>query len=204
MTFAHALPLFTPEQYLRFERNAEEKHEYLDGLVYAMAGASPAHNVICASIGEIITRQLRGTDCRPFTSDMKTRCIPLPAGSKSRQGLFAYPDFIVVCGAPLYHDKKQDVLLNPKLIVEVLSKSTKAYDRGEKFRRYQQLASFTDYLLIAQDRPCVEHFSKQADGQWAHTVETDLGRRIFIASLNCHIPLAEVYEWVRFDNVLPG
>lgn len=201
MAFAHALPLFTHQEYLRFERQSELKHEYLDGLVYAMAGASPAHNVICASIGEIITRQLRGTDCRPFTADMKTRCIPLPAGSKSRQGLFAYPDFIVVCDAPLYHDKKQDVLLNPKLITEVLSKSTAKYDRGEKFQRYQQLHSLTDYLLIAQDRPCIEHFSKQPDGQWTGAVETDLEGSIFIASINCRVPLAEVYEWVRFADV---
>lgn len=196
-----ALPLFTHEEYLRFERYAEEKHEYLDGLVYAMAGASPTHNVICASIGEIITRQLRGTACRPFTSNMKTRCIPLPVGSKSREGLFAYPDFIVACGEPRYHDEKRDVLLNPKLIVEVLSKSTAQYDRGEKFQRYQQLESLTDYLLIAQDRPCVEHFSKQPDSPWARTVETDLAGSIFISSLNCRIPLAEVYEWVRFSDI---
>lgn len=201
MAFAHALPLFTHEEYLRFERYAEEKHEYLDGLVYAMAGASPTHNLICASITEIITRQLRGTGCYPFTSDMKTRCIPLPAGSQSREGLFAYPDFIVACGEPRYHDEKRDVLLNPKLIVEVLSQSTANYDRGEKFQRYQQLDSLTDYLLIAQDRPCVEHFSKQLDGQWVHTVETDLAGSILIVSINCRIPLAEVYEWVRFSDI---
>lgn len=201
MAFAHALPSFTHEQYLRFERNAEEKHEYLDGLVYAMAGGSPSHNTIAANIGEIIIRQLRGTNCRPFSSDMKTRCLPLPAEPTSKEGLFAYPDFIVACDEPIYHDTEKDVLLNPKLIVGVLSKSTAGYDRGEKFQRYQQLHSLTDYLLIAQDRPCIEHFSKQPNGQWTGAVETDLEGSIFIASINCRIPLAEVYEWVRFADV---
>lgn len=201
MAFAHALPSFTHEQYLRFERNAEEKHEYLDGLVYAMAGGSPSHNTIAANIGEIIIRQLRGTKCRPFSSDMKTRCLPLPAETNDKQGLFAYPDFIVACDEPVYHDREKDVLLNPKLIVEALSKSTASYDRGEKFQRYQQVHSLTDYLLIAQERPCVEHFSKQPDGQWKSAVETDLAGSIFVASINCRIPLAEVYEWVRFADV---
>ncbi len=200
MRLPETLPAFDPESYLAFEREAEVKHEYLDGLVYAMAGSSPEHSTICVNISEIITRQLRGASCRPFSSDMKTRCIPVTPWTKKRRGLFAYPDLIVVCGEPLYHDEQQDVLINPKLIVEVLSPSTEAYDRDEKFRRYQELESFTDYLLISQERPCVEHFAKQPDGQWNYRSETDLKGSLLISSINCRIPLSEVYEWVSFPD----
>lgn len=201
MRLPKTLPHFTQEEYLEFERESEVKHEYLDGLVYAMAGSSPEHSTICVNISEIITRQLRGTACRPFSSDMKTRCIPVTPWTKKKRGLFAYPDLIVVCGEPSYHDQQQDVLINPKLIVEVLSPSTEAYDRDEKFKRYQQLESFTDYLLVAQDRPCVEHFVKQSDGEWSYLAETDPTGSVFIASINCRVPLAEVYEWVNFADV---
>jgi len=107
---------------------------------------------------------------------------------------------IVVCGEPVFHDVQQDVLPNPTLIVEVLSPSTEAYDRGKKFLRYQELSSLTDYLLVAQRYPCLEHFAKQAHGQWLLTIETHLAGSIFIASINCHVPLAEVYEWVQFPT----
>jgi Uma2 family endonuclease len=197
MAFPAQLPSFTQAEYLAFERCSAEKHEYLDGVIYAMAGSSPEHSTITANVGEIITRQLRGSNCRPFSSDMKTRCIPLAASTASKSGLYAYPDFIVVCGEPVFHDQHKDVLTNPKLIVEVLSVSTENYDRTEKFRRYQQLESFTDYLLIAQDRWHVEHFSKQAEGRWIETVETKPTGNILIGSLNCHILLAELYEWVK-------
>jgi len=120
--------------------------------------------------------------------------------TKKKRGLFAYPDFIIVCGEPIYHDEQRDVLINPKLIVEVLSPSTEAYDRDEKFRRYQELESFTDYLLISQERPRVEHFAKQPDGQWVYHIETDPTGSLFILSVNCRIPLSEVYEWVSFPN----
>jgi Uma2 family endonuclease len=100
----------------------------------------------------------------------------------------------------VFHDAQQDVLVNPTLIVEVLLPSTEAYDRGEKFLRYQDLASLTDYLLIAQRYPCLEHFAKQAHGKWLLTIETHLSGSLFITSINCHLPLAEVYEWVQFPT----
>jgi Uma2 family endonuclease len=200
MGLPNTLPYFTPEEYLEFERESDVKHEYLDGLIYAMAGSSPQHSTISVNISEIITRQLRGTACRPFSSDMKTRCIPLESGQKRKRGLFAYPDFIVVCGEPVFHDEQQDVLINPKLIVEVLSRSTEAYDRDEKFARYQELDSFTDYLLIAQDCSRVEHFIKQPNGEWICTIETDLTKSVFLASINCRVPLSEVYEWVNLTK----
>jgi Uma2 family endonuclease len=198
MTYPAALPNFTLEEYLQFERESDVKHEYLDGLIYAMAGSSPQHSTICVNVSEIITRQLRGTACRPFSSDMKTRCIPLAPQPKRKRGLFAYPDFIVVCGEPEFHDEQQDVLVNPRLIVEVLSPSTESYDREEKFARYKELESFTDYLLIAQDRSRVEHFARQANGEWTCAIETDMTKRIVLASIHCEVPLSEVYEWVTF------
>jgi len=202
MVYPAQFPSFTHAEYLAFERRATEKHEYLDGVIYAMAGSSPEHSTITANVGEILTRQIRGTNCRPFTSDMKTRCLPFAEAAASKKGLYAYPDFVVVCGEPAFQDQQKDVLTNPKLIVEVLSDSTQNYDREEKFRRYQPLASFTDYLLITQDRYGVEHHHKQADGQWTQTVVTDPAGKVLIASLNCTIPLAELYEWVKFPSAI--
>jgi len=200
MALPDTLPAFTPDEYLAFERGSESKHEYLDGLIYAMAGSSPEHSTICVNVSEVITRQLRGTPCRPFSADMKVRCLSSPSTTRRRRGLFAYPDLIVVCGEPVFHDTQQDVLVNPTLIVEVLSPSTEAYDRGEKFLRYQELTALTDYLLVAQRYPCLEHFAKQANGQWLLTIETHLSGSICIASINCRLPLAEVYEWVQFPT----
>src|SRR5581483_3513546 len=117
--------LVTPEKYLAFEREAVERHEWLDGLIYAMAGESPQHSIICSNI--------------------KTRAVPIPA--RGLEGLFAYPDTMVVCGKPIFHDEHQDVIINPKVIVEVLSKSTSRYDHEEKFERYAGNKSLTDYLL---------------------------------------------------------
>jgi Uma2 family endonuclease len=131
---------------------------------------------------------------------MKIRCLSAPTTARRRRELFAYPDLIVVGGEPVFHDIQQDVLINLTLIVEVLSPSTEAYDRGEKFLRYQELPSLTDYLLVAQRYPCLEHFTKQAHGQWLLTIETRLSGGIFIASMHCHLPLAEVYEWVQFPT----
>lgn len=200
MALPDTLPAFTPDEYLAFERSSESKHEYLDGLIYAMARSSPEHSTICVNVSAVITRQLRGTSCRPFSADMKIRCLSTPTPTRRRRGFFAYPDLIVVCGEPVFHDAPQDVLVNPTLLVEVLLPPTEAYDRGEKFLRYQELPFLTDYLLIAQRYPCLEHFAKQAHGQWLLTIETHLSGSIFIASINCHLPLAEVYEWVPFPS----
>jgi Uma2 family endonuclease len=200
MALPSTLPTVSHDEYLVFERASDQKHEYLDGLIYAMAGSSPEHSTISVNIAEIVTRQLRGTRCRPFSSDMRVRCIPVAPQAVAKQGLFAYPDFMVMCGEPVYHDEHHDVLVNPVLIVEVLSPSTEAYDRDEKFRRYRELVSFTDYVLVSQDRYCVEHHTKAADGSWAITRETDLSKAVSVDSIRCTIPLTDVYEWVE----LPG
>ena len=125
--------LFTIDAYLALERTEEERHEYLDGCIYAMAGESPDHGTICMNLSMLIASQLRGTRCRAFSKDPKVRCGPSPRPGGSLQGLFAYPDLVIVCGTMQFHDWVQDVLLNPAVIVEVLSSSTEAFDRGRSF-----------------------------------------------------------------------
>src|SRR5205807_944775 len=125
------------DEYLERERAAEERHEYLDGQIYAMAGESPSHGIITVNLVGIFYIQLKGKPCQALTKDTKVRSGPTPLPGHSTRGLFSYPDIVVVCGEPEYHDAFRDVILNPTAIVEVLSPATEAFDRGEKFTRYQ-------------------------------------------------------------------
>ncbi|MGH8587999.1 MAG: Uma2 family endonuclease [Gammaproteobacteria bacterium] len=127
----------TVEEYLALERASEERHEYLDGQIYAMAGESQNHGDICINLIAELRTQLRGKPCRVWTKDVKVRSGPLPLRPHARKGLFSYPDVVIVCGEPQFLDPQQDVLINPKVIIEVLSPTTEAFDRGEKFRRYR-------------------------------------------------------------------
>src|SRR5919206_2208576 len=159
--------LFTIDEYLALERSEEERHEYLDGCVYAMAGESPDHGRICMNLAVSLGTQLRGTPCEAFAKDTKVRCGPTPRPGQSMQGLFAYPDLVVVCGALQFHDQVQDVLVNPRVTLEVLSPSTEAFDRGEKFHRYRRwLPTLTDYVLVAQDRPVIDNYQCTSNGRW--------------------------------------
>ena len=192
MSFPHQLPAFTQEEYLTLERSSEIRHEYLDGFVYAMAGESPTHSTICFNLAGALHAQLRGTPCRGFSPNMKVRT--------GERGLYAYPDLAVVCGEPALHDKHGDVLLNPAAIFEILSPSTEAYDRGEKFARYRAIETLRDYVLIAQDRPHAEHFSRQPDGTWSRSEVSGEGGVLTLASIDCRVSLADVYEWVEFPT----
>ncbi|MBI3650799.1 MAG: Uma2 family endonuclease [Acidobacteria bacterium] len=187
--------LYTPEQYLELERAAEERHEYLDGQIYLMSGGSPKHSTICVNVSGELRFQLKGKPCQVFEANMKV--------GTSTSSLFSYPDVSVVCGEPAIHDKHRDVLTNPKVIIEVLSPSTERFDRGKKFARYQRFDSFTDYVLIAQDEPRVEHFARQANGTWVLTVATTLKSKIQIASIACALQLAEVYDRIEFAEEPP-
>jgi Uma2 family endonuclease len=129
MALPQTLPIFTPEEYLSLERCSKLRHEYLDGFVYAMAGESPEHSTICFNLSGVIHAQLMDSPCRGFSPNMKVRNDP--------GGLYSYPDLAVVCGEPVYHDDRRDVLINPTVIFKVLSPSTEAYDRGEKSLRYR-------------------------------------------------------------------
>src|SRR5260370_26307953 len=139
---------YTVEQYLELERKAEERHEFLDGQIYEMSGESLAHSQIGANFSGELHAQLRGKPCQVLSPNMKVRSGPYIKGQRNTKGLFSYADLTVVCGQPLFHDEHQDVLLNPTVIIEVLSPSTESFDRGDKFRRYGYwIASLTDYIL---------------------------------------------------------
>src|SRR4051812_11409597 len=168
MSLPLSLPVLSVREYLDMERQSEFRHEFLDGFVYAMAGESIAHSTICFNLAGIIHPQLVDTPCRGFSPNMKVRASEKVHANE--KGLYAYPDLMVVCGEPLFLDAQTDVLLNPTVIVEVLSPSTAAYDRSEKFERYRtHVETLQDYVLVSQDRPHVEHHRRQPDGTWARS-----------------------------------
>jgi Uma2 family endonuclease len=175
-----------PEEYLTFERQAEYKSEYMDGQVYAMSGASLRHNTIVANTVAELVRQLRDRPCRALPSDMKVR---LPDSRK-----FFYPDVSVVCGEPQFHDERSDILLNPILVVEVLSESTAAFDRGDKFQAYQHIESLQEYILISQDKHLIEQYVRQAKGSWTYTATVGLDSSLALPSIACALSLKAVYD----------
>jgi len=190
--------LYTIEEYLERERQAEERHEYLDGYIIAMSGESDVHGEISANLAFLIGSQLRGTPCRMRIKDTKVRSGPTPRPG-SKKGLFSYPDFVVICGERQFHDKHRDAVLNPAVIIEVLSESTESFDRGEKFQRYRMWSpTLSDYLLVSQTRPLIEHFIRQTDGGWTSYLYSGLEQKLFIKSINCELRLTDVYERVVF------
>ena len=188
-------PRFTPEQYLEMERQADYRSEYLSGEIFAMAGATEAHNLIVTNVVGELRSRLRGRPCRTYPSDMKVEVGPA--------GLFTYPDVSVVCGEPRFHDDRRDMVQNPKLVVEVLSSSTEAYDRGGKFAQYRRLDSLTDYLMISPSEYRAELFVRQPDNQWLLLEITGNQGAVVIESLDCELPMAEVYDRVEFDPAPP-
>ena len=188
--------VFSADEYLVLERAADERHEWLDGVIYKMSGESPNHSIINANIITEINIQLRGKPCIVFSPNMKVRSQLMP--TPGMKGLFSYPDTMVVCGKPLYHDRYQDVVTNPKVIIEILSKSTMEYDRGEKFDRYAANKSLTDYLLVSQTHARIQHFTRKPRGRWELVTETKLDRSIVIASIKCKLKLAHVYDRIEF------
>jgi Uma2 family endonuclease len=180
------LPAITAEQYLQIERTSEIRHEFLDGLVFAMAGESPDHSTICFNLSTVLGAQIRHKPCRGFSPNMKVRT--------GLGDLYAYPDLMIVCGEAKFHDKHGDVLLNPTVIFEVLSASTEKYDRGEKFRRYRtQIESLRDYVMVSQDKPRVEHHHRGTDDTWSVNEVNELGGLLELSSIDSRVPLSEVY-----------
>ena len=180
--------LLTPEEYLTSEREAIFKNEYLDGRIIAMSGASLAHTFITADILTELNIQLRGKACQVISNDMRVKTGP--------KGAYFYPDVVVFCGEPQFEDNVFDTLLNPTLIVEVLSPSTEVYDKGEKFARYQELSSLREYLLVAQDRVHVEHY-RLIEAVWVPTQFDSLDDVLSLVSIGCELPLQEIYRRVR-------
>jgi Uma2 family endonuclease len=201
MSLAQTQPRYTVEEYLALERESEERHEYLDGQIYAMAGESTQHGDICVNLVRELSSQLRGTPCRVWTKDAKVLSGPAIKSYKTTKGLFSYPDLVVVCGELQFLDERQDVLINPKIIIEVLSQSTESYDRGEKFRRYRMhLATLTDYVLVSQTLPLIEHFRRQSDDKWLLSTVNEIDATLRLASIDCALRLSEVYDRVVFPE----
>lgn len=187
-------PRITSAEYLRRERLAEEKSEYVDGYVYAMSGASIPHNFIASNLMVVIGSALKGSPCKPLGSDMRVRT---PSSH-----LFTYPDLVIVCGQLELHDEQNDTLLNPTIIIEILSPSTEKWDRGGKFARYQSIPSLQDYVLVSQDIPRVERFSRNGD-EWTLVNSEGLEATLKLPSVKVEVNLADIYEDVEFDPLTP-
>lgn len=192
-------PLYSVEEYMAMERASEDRHEYMDGCIFAMAGESGAHADISANLAISIGSQLRNTPCRARIKDTKVHSGPTPIHRRTTKGFFSYPDLVVICGEPQYHDEHQDVVLNPTVIIEVLSESTEAFDRGVKLLRYRtHNPTFTDYLLVSQSSPWIDHFHKSANGEWVLSSIVGLNNSFHLASIDCTLRMAEVYDRVVF------
>jgi Uma2 family endonuclease len=178
----------TPEEYLAGERESLDKSEYLQGQVFAMGGASPRHVLIVTNLVSELRSQLKRRSCSVFSTDLRIMV--------SETGLYTYPDVVVVCDGLRFRDGFRDTVTNPTLIVEVLSKSTKDYDRGENFENCRTINSLKEYLLIAQDRPHVEHHLRQPDDKWLLSETSDLKGVIELPTIGCSLALAEVYDKV--------
>lgn len=184
---------YTLEEYLALERESEVKYEYWDGEIFAMSGGTLAHDLIMWNASNSLGTQLAGKDCRVFTDNMQ---IKVPAAPPYR-----YADGSVVCGTiAVERFNGADLLLNPILIIKVLSPSTEAYDRGDKFTHYKSIPSFREYLLIAQHRPHVTHYVKSDTGKWDYEEINDLGSSIYVTSIDCSLALADIYRDVEFAH----
>jgi Uma2 family endonuclease len=184
---------YTPEEYLSMEREAPYKSEYLDGHIYAMAGASMEHNTISANVARLVGNSFVGRPCRVFSSDMRVQV-------QDRDLFYTYPDVVAVCGAPILADTQMDTLTNPTVLFEVLSPSTEGYDRGRKFELYRKIESLHEYVLVAQDRAFVEHFVRRGS-KWELSDISGLDDALRMESIQCELALRDIYDKVEFPAV---
>lgn len=185
-------PHYTPAEYLALERADTTKNEYFDGQIYAMAGASRRHNLITGNLVRELGNELRGKPCEVYPSDMRVQI--------SATGLYTYPDVVVVCVEPEFEDAELDTLLNPTVLVEVLSKSTADYDRGKKFEQYRALPSVREVLFVAQDSTHLVHYRRQSDDTWILSETRDPDGRLSLPSIEAELLVAEVYAKVQFEQ----
>ncbi len=186
----------TEEEYLAFERQSEFRHEYIDGEIYAMTGAKRAHNLITSNINTALNTQLREHPCEIYVSDMRVQV--------SEAGSYVYPDVVVACGEPEFRpDSYMDTLLNPTVIVEVLSDSTELFDRGVKWANYRLLPSLQAYLLVSQYAVRIERYTRHQNDGWLYTDVTDMNAAIAIESIGCELVLSDVYAKVSFEDNSP-
>jgi Uma2 family endonuclease len=176
------------EEYLALERKAETRSEYLDGDMVAMSGGSREHNLIVTNFIRELSAQLKGRPCEVFSNDMRVKVSPT--------GLYTYPDVVVVCGEPQFEDANVDTLMNPTVLVEVLSDSTESYDRGVKFGHYRKVESLIEYLLVAQHEYRIEQYVRQPEGPWVRSDVRGLTSTLNLPSIQCAIPMAEIYDRV--------
>jgi Uma2 family endonuclease len=188
----HPKTFLRPERYLEIERKAEFKSEYYNGEMFAMAGAKENHNLLVTTLVGLFYSQLRSGPCRVYSNDMRVRVSPA--------GLYTYPDVAVVCGDRQFLDEQRDTLLNPNLLVEVLSLSTEAYDRGRKFQLYQAIESFTEYLLVSSEGVHVDRFTRQPGGEWLPTSADRREDVLELQSIGCRLSLADLYENVDMEK----
>lgn len=187
--------LLTPQEYLTQERRAEFRSEYLRGEVFAMAGVSHHHTLIKDNLAGEARSQLKNRPCRTLTSDQRVKV--------NVTGLYTYPDIVIVCDEPQFEDARVDTLLNPRVIVEVLSESTEKYDRGARFGHYRQFPTLQEYVLVAHDRYLVERYVRQPDNSWLLTVFDQPTASFSMTSIPVTIPLAEIYRGVKFEPLPP-
>jgi Uma2 family endonuclease len=188
---ASPYPRLTEEEYLKIERAAEFKSEFHDGRMYAMSGGSSAHALIIPNLAAELRQALRQKPCLVYVTELRLRISP--------RGSYTYPDVTVVCGPSKFADDRKDTLLNPTLIVEVLSPFTEAHDRGLKFAQYRQIDSLQEYGLVSQTEPRVEIFRRQASGDWLLSESTGLDASVRFDSVGCQIALSEIYHQVSFE-----
>jgi Uma2 family endonuclease len=192
----HSKPYLSPAQYLAIERAAEERSEYLDGEMVAMTGGSRNHVLIVGNLVRELGSQLRDRPCEVYPTDLRVQV--------AQTGLYTYPDVTVVCGEPRFEDEQLDTLLNPTVILEVLSPTTESYDRGRKFEHYRTLGSLLEYLLVSQSQPRIERFLRQGEGAWLFSDAAGLEAVLTLPSIGCELALAEVYAKVRFPGADDG
>lgn len=193
---------YTVEKYLELDRGSEERYEFVDGQVFLMAGESGRHGDISVNLTRELSNQLLGKDCRVRSKDTKIKSGGFEQKKgNSMKGMFSYPDLVVICGEPEYHDKFTDIVLNPKVIIEVLSDSTEVFDRSNKFTRYRMFnPTLTDYILVSQDEPIVEHFVRQTDDNWKLYSRVGLDETFKIESIECELKLSDIYDRVEFSE----
>jgi Uma2 family endonuclease len=181
----------TAEEYLALDRAAEFRSEFIDGEIIAMSGGSQRHSKLQINLALEVETALRGTPCQAFSADLRVRVSTR---------MYAYPDLTVVCGDLMLADGRQDILLNPKIIFEVLSPSTEYYDRGVKFRRYREVESLTDYILVDQDQARIEQFTRGDAHTWTFRDYQDASETLLIESIGVSLPIARIYERIEFPS----
>ncbi len=193
---------FTVDEYLQLERAADERHEYIDGEIVQMAGESDAHGITSANLSGEFYVQLKGKNCQQRIKDAKIKTGGFARRiGESKKGMFLYPDLVVICGKVEHHDEYRDIILNPTVVVEVLSESTEVFDRNDKFQRYRMFnPTLTDYVLVSQDKPMVEHFIRQTDESWKLFIYFGLDKIFKIDSIDCELKLTEIYDRIVFSK----